>query len=106
GDYMKQPAKLYADILRRTGFTDKIPDHPEVFLAAGETWTSIIVRYLVGARERRKWKTELLLEATSELNKPKYKGKIITVYPRRQIQIIDRDGTPVKVPDSDRMKES
>lgn len=100
GDYMKQPAKLYRNILHRAGITDAIPEHPEIFLSSGDTWTSIIIRYLIGARERRKWKTELLLKVTEELNNPRYKGKIINVYPRRQIQIINNNGIPVKVPGS------
>lgn len=95
GDYMKQPAKLYSTILQRAGYMEKVPDHPEVFLSTGETWTSVIIRYLVGARERRKWKTELILKVTSEMNKPEYKGKIKTVYPRQQIQMIDDEGVPI-----------
>lgn len=92
GDYMRKPAETYAAILKRAGFTDSIPDAPEVFISSTDSGTNVIIRYLVGARERRKWKTALLLKITSELNKPEYKEKIIPVYPRQQIQIIDSKG--------------
>lgn len=99
GDYMKQPAKLYSSILKRAGYSENVPDHPEVFLSSGDSWTTVIIRYLVGARERRKWKTELILSVTSELNKPEYKKRIITVYPRQQIQMINDKGAPIVVLD-------
>lgn len=95
GDYMKKPAENYSAILHRAGFTEKISEKPEVFLAVSDSWTNVIVRYLVGARERRKWKTELLLKTTAEFNKPEYKGKIIPVYPRQQVQTINSSGIPV-----------
>ncbi len=97
GDYMRKPAENYSEILQRAGFTDEVPVIPEVFISASDSWTNVIIRYLVDARKRRKWKTELLLKVTAELNKPEYKGKIIPVYPRQQIQIIDSGGTPVNV---------
>ncbi len=95
GDYMQKPAENYSAILHRAGFTEDIPVKPEVFLSASDSATIVIIRYLVGARERRKWKTELMLKTTAELNKPEYKGKIIPVYPRQQVQFISAEGIPV-----------
>ena len=104
GDYMLKPAESYSIILKRAGFTEEIPVKPEVFISVSDSWTDIIIRYLVGARERRKWKTNLMLKTIAELNKKEYKGKIIPVYPRQQIQIIDTRGAPQdiqsKKPDS------
>ena len=99
GDYMQLPAKTYSQILQRVGFTEKVAEYPEVFLSLSDSWTDIIIRYLVNARERRKWKSELILKIAAEINKPEYKGKIIPVYPRQQIQIIDSGGFPVDVDD-------
>jgi hypothetical protein len=43
------------------------------------------VRNLVGARERRKWASELTLGLALEHAKPEHKGKIIGSYPVRRI---------------------
>ena len=94
GDYMKAPAKKYETILRRSGLEDEIPDKPQVYLSIGESWTDVIIRYLVGARERRKWKSLLSQKVIEELNKEDHKGKIKPVYPRQQVQVIRPDGTP------------
>jgi len=94
GEYMQIPAKNYSVLLQKAGLYEEVPLKPQIFLAQRDSWTDIIVRYLVGARERRRWKTELLLKTTAELNKPEYKNKIIPAYPRQQLQIIDANGLP------------
>ncbi|MFW5823196.1 MAG: mechanosensitive ion channel family protein [Tangfeifania sp.] len=96
GKYMREPAKRYSTILRKAGLAEEVPEKPQVFAAAGDSWTNITIRYLVGAGERRKWKTELLLKITDEMDKPEYKNKIIPVYSRQQIQFINADGVPVE----------
>ncbi|WP_040573444.1 mechanosensitive ion channel family protein [Pontibacter sp. BAB1700] len=96
GNYMKAPAASYSQLLQRAGLDDAVPDKPQVFVSMDESWTNVTIRYLVGARERRKWKSELTLRITNELNKPEYIGKIIPVYPRQQVQFINPDGIPTK----------
>ncbi|GGG07979.1 hypothetical protein GCM10011323_10670 [Pontibacter amylolyticus] len=96
GDYMKGPATAYAQLLQQAGLDDTVPDKPQVFISMDDSWTNITIRYLVGARERRKWKSELTLRLTMELNKPEYINKIIPVYPRQQVQFINSDGTPAQ----------
>lgn len=96
---MKEPAEQYEKILRRAKLEENIPDKPQLFLSAQDSWTNIIVRYLVHARERRKWKTELLLKVSNELKKPEHVGKIVTAYPRNQMQFIDQNGIPSKKAD-------
>lgn len=93
-DYMKTPALKYAAILKKANLDYKIAERPEVFVATQDSWTEIIVRYLVGARERRKWKSELNIKLAEELAKSVYKGKIIPVYPRQQVQFIQANGSP------------
>ncbi|CAN5245428.1 hypothetical protein BH23BAC1_BH23BAC1_13270 [soil metagenome] len=88
GDYMVEPARRYEQILKRAGLTDNVPEKPQVFLSMNDSWTDIIIRYLVGARERRKWKSELSVRITEELNKSEYADKIISAYPRQQVQFI------------------
>ena len=94
GEYMQIPAKNYSVLLQKAGLHEEVPVKPQIFLSQSDSWTNIIIRYLVGARERRRWKTELVLKTTAELNKPEYKNKIIPVYPRQQLQIIDSNGLP------------
>lgn len=96
GDYMKAPTVSYSQLLQEAGLDNTVPDKPQVFVSMEESWTNITIRYLVGARERRKWKSELTLRLTMELNKPEYINKIIPVYPRQQVQFINPDGTPAQ----------
>lgn len=88
GNYMEYPAQKYSEILRKANLDNNVPVKPQVFIQLTESWTDVVVRYLVGARERRKWKSELALKLTLETSKAEHKGKIIPVYPRQQIQMI------------------
>ncbi len=95
GNYMKEPAHQYEKILKKAGLENKVPTHPEVFVSMTDSWTDVSIRYLVGARERRKWKSELVRMLTVELNKAEHADKIITAYPRQQVQFINNSGTPL-----------
>jgi small-conductance mechanosensitive channel len=97
GDYMKAPATHYSQILKEAGLDYQIADKPQVFLSTTDSWTNIIIRYLVGARERRKWKTDLILLTSEAMSKPEYESKIIPVYTRQQIQLINPRGEPVSL---------
>ncbi|PRY09874.1 small-conductance mechanosensitive channel [Pontibacter ummariensis] len=97
GGYMVEPARKYGQLLKRAGLGDNVSEKPQVFMSLQDSWTNIIIRYLVGARERRKWKSELTLRVTQELSKPEYTNKIIPVYPRQQVQFINPEGVPVEV---------
>jgi small-conductance mechanosensitive channel len=100
---MKGPAEQYERILQEAGLEQHVPREPQVFLSSTDSWTDVVVRYLVPARERRKWKSELLLRITEEFNRAEHQQKIIPVYPRRQVQFIDPQGRPVAAPErSDR----
>lgn len=97
GDYMREPAQLYGQLLTKARLEFNVSETPQVFISLEDSWTNITIRYLVGAREGRKWKSELTLRCVQELNKPEYKGLIIPVYPRQQVQFIDTDGAPTLV---------
>jgi len=97
GNYMQQPALDYADILKKAGLAEEVPVKPQVYVSASESWTEITVRYLVGARERRKWKSDLLMKINAEIDKSEYRSKIIPVYPRQQVQVINDGGIPVDI---------
>ncbi len=106
GSYMVAPAQRYAQLLKRAGLGDNVAEKPQVFISIEESWTNITIRYLVGVRERRKWKSALTFRIAQELNKPDYAGKIIPVYPRQQVQMINPDGTSVAVDAVGRKGES
>jgi small-conductance mechanosensitive channel len=97
GSYMVEPARNYTQIIKRAGLNDEVPEKPQVFLSMNDSWSDLIIRYLVGARERRKWKSELSIRITEEFNKPEYADKIISVYPRQQVQFINSKGAPAEV---------
>ncbi len=95
GNYMMEPARKYAQLLRKAGLQDEVAERPQVFVSLEDSWTNITIRYLVGARERRRWKSELTYKITQELAKEAYLEKIIPVYPRQQVQFISPEGVPV-----------
>ena len=94
GEYMAEPARTYQSILRRTGLELAISGEPQVFVSLTEWGSNLTIRYLVGAREKRRWKSELSLRVMEELNRPEHRGRIIPVYPRRQIQVVGPNGVP------------
>jgi small-conductance mechanosensitive channel len=99
GDYMAEPSRQYERILAKAGLDNFVHPEPQVFLSSNDSWTDIVIRYLVGARERRKWKSELTLRVAEELNKSEYQTKIIPVYTRQQVQFIGPDGIPEDIDD-------
>ncbi|MFO7963025.1 MAG: mechanosensitive ion channel [Desulfobacterales bacterium] len=99
-NYMVEPARLYSQILRREGIIDSVPEAPQVFVSMSESWTDLRIRYLVNARERRKWKSMLWAAVHRELRDAKHATRIVPVYTRRQLQFIGPDGKPVETADT------
>lgn len=97
GNYMEQPALQYSQLLKKANLDDFVNEKPQIFLSMDDSWTNLTIRYLVGARERRKWKSELTLRISEELAKPEYLNKIIPVYPRQQVQFINPNGVPAEI---------
>ncbi len=97
GDYMKEPAERYERILKDANLEYSIDTRPQIYISLNESWTDVIVRYLVGARERRGWKSQLSLKIMEELNRMEHKGKIKAVYPRQQVQFVNANGDPDEV---------
>ena len=99
GNYMAEPTRQYGALLAAAGLDSFVAPEPQVFISSNDSWTDITIRYLVGARERRKWKSELTLRVAEELNKKEYLKRIIPVYQRQQVQFIHPDGTPANIED-------
>ena len=94
GGYMEEPAHRYEALLQRVGLESSVPDKPQIYVSTTDWGTNLTIRYLVGAREKRKWKSQLSVRVLEELNRPEHQRKIISVYPRQQIQMVRADGVP------------
>ncbi len=91
---MAEAANRYAEMLDQEGLEASISEEPRVFVSFSESWTEVTIRYLVGVRERRKWKSDLAVLIMEKLNNEDHGGRILPVYPRRQVQFIDSAGVP------------
>lgn len=90
GPSMQGPVETYRALLDQEGLAYDVADEPQVYVAPTESWTDVVVRYLVDARERRKWSSALHLRIGEELGKPEHRERVKTSYPVRRIV---RDGT-------------
>lgn len=91
GDEMREPARAYGRILVSAGLEPGVPDEPQVFVSNADSWNDLTVRYLVPARARRVWKSELTVGLSEEMAKPEHRGRIITGYPRQEELKVRRD---------------
>ena len=98
GDYMEAPAARYREILRRAGLPSEVPAEPMLYFSMSDWSTDITIRYLVGARERRKWKSQLVERIIEAHGSEEHAGHIISIYPRQQIQLVKPDGTALRWP--------
>jgi len=94
GETMRDPAEAYGRILLEAGLEHEVPGDVRVFVSLDDSWTNLTVRYLVAARERRKWASLLATHVMTEFNRPEHAERVRSVFPRRQIQMIGPDGKP------------
>jgi small-conductance mechanosensitive channel len=92
GDRMQRAASDYRRILVGHGVDLEVSDEPQVYLALTDAWTNITVRYIVPARERRRWASELVLAVNAEIARPEHVGRIKPSYPRTQIEVLNAPG--------------
>jgi small-conductance mechanosensitive channel len=98
GEHMREPARQYREILVREGLdTAGIWEEPRVFASLTDWGANLTIRYLVAARQRRLWKSQLAVRVAVTLNHEDHSGRILPIYPRQQIQVIRPDGTPAEV---------
>lgn len=94
GDSMVEPIRRYREILKQSKLDYRISEEPEVFITFEDSWVNLNLRYLVPARERRSTKNAILESIFAEFTKAENAAKIKPVYPRTQIQQIDKSGMP------------
>ena len=85
GSTMTEPIRRYRRLLQRERLDYDIADQPQVYVSLAESWTNVTVRYLVAARERRKWSSTLLIEIGAALADPQHGGRVVPAYPVRRI---------------------
>jgi small-conductance mechanosensitive channel len=94
GSAMADSSLKYARILEAEGLEVSVANEPKAFVALSDSWTEVTLRYLVNVRERRKWKSDLAFNILEKINKEDHGGRILAVYPRRQVQFVDPHGVP------------
>lgn len=87
GEQMSGPAEQYQQLLTRARLAFDIAGEPQVFVSLAEAWTDCTVRYLVAARERRRWSTALIVALTAEAGRDEHRGRIISAYPRTEVRL-------------------
>ena len=95
GNAMREPAHQYQEILRKARLEHAVADAPELYVATTDWSTKLVIRYLVGARERRMWTTRLNEALAIELARPEHRGRIVQAYPRHHLQTLGEDGQVV-----------
>lgn len=95
GEYMREPARRYGAVLAQEGLETSVAEEPQVYLAISvDGWLEVTIRYLVGARERRTWKTRLVEQLMTELQTPESQRRILGALPKRLVQFLDETGRP------------
>lgn len=84
---MQEPAEQYRQLLESARLHFDVEEEPSIFVSPSDSWTNFTVRYLVPARTRRRWATELYVAVSEEIVRPEHSGKIAPAYPRRDLAL-------------------
>lgn len=88
GAKMAGPARDYQQLLERARLAFDVDEEPKVFISLTDAWVDCTVRYLVPARARRRWASDLAVALSLEMAKPEHQGRIIDGYPRQELRIL------------------
>lgn len=95
GAKMSDPVRAYRQLLERARLAFDVDEEPKAFIRFADSWVDCTIRYLVPARARRRWASELAVALSLEAAKPEHQGKIISGYPRQELRMIqDRSEKP------------
>jgi small conductance mechanosensitive channel len=92
GPAMAEPVTRYRALLEGAGLGYDIDEEPQVYLAPTDAWTNITVRYLVAARERRRWASALHLAVAEAFARPEHAGRIAPSYPVTRVDLRSSEG--------------
>jgi small conductance mechanosensitive channel len=87
GPDMAAPVDRYRALLEREGLGFDIADEPQVFVSQTDSWMDLTVRYLVNARERRRWSSTLVYEINVELAKPEHRERLRPGVPVTRLEL-------------------
>jgi small conductance mechanosensitive channel len=104
GPEMGAPAEQYQALLHRARIGFDIPEDPSLFFSNGESWTNCTVRYLVGARQRRRRASDLLVALSNATLDPRHAGKILSSYPRSEVRL-RRAWEPIEYTEKDSLRD-
>lgn len=90
GPEMSEPIETYGRMLELEGLALEMAQEPQVFVSVTDAFTLLTVRYLVPARQRRRWSSDLLVALSEEIAKPEHRGRILPGYPRAQVDLDPR----------------
>ncbi|HUH13733.1 MAG TPA: mechanosensitive ion channel domain-containing protein [Longimicrobiales bacterium] len=90
GESMEEAATSYASLLQRAGLAYEVATRPEVYASAADEWMNVTVRYLVPARQRRRWSSNLFMAITEMM--AEHPETIIGAVPRRLVQNLPPPG--------------
>lgn len=88
GDRMRGAVEEYSAILERQRLTWDVASDPEVFAYPRESGVDLTIRYLVPAREMRRWSSRLFLATSAALEEEGIRDRVFAAYPRSQVQHI------------------
>jgi small conductance mechanosensitive channel len=89
GPTMEAPVAMYRSLLERERLAFDVAEEPTVFVSQTDSWTDLTVRYLVNARERRRWASALIYEINVELAKPEHRSRVTSSVPETRLQLPD-----------------
>jgi small conductance mechanosensitive channel len=87
GDEVATAATTYQELLERERLAFEVEEVPRVYLSPADSWMDCTIRYVVPVRTRRKWSSALVLAIAEEVARPEHAGRILTVYPRTEVQL-------------------
>ena len=87
GDQMTSAAAQYQELLERARIAFDVDERPRVFVSTTDAWTDCTVRYLVGARKRRRLASDLTIALAKVTSQPEHQGRILPAYPRSEIRL-------------------
>jgi small conductance mechanosensitive channel len=85
GGAMDPAAAEYTTLLERARLAGDAATRPQVFASTREFGIDLTIRYLVPAREMRRWASRLLLAVNRALAEPDVAGKVFAPVPRMQM---------------------
>ena len=87
GEEMVSIARDYERLLSRARIAFDVDERPRVFFSLADAWTNCTVRYLVGARARRRLASDMVVALTRAVADPAHGPRLAGAYPRTEVRL-------------------